>query len=101
MFDFGDGTSTGWISSPQAGHTYAQGGTYFAKAWVRDNSGIESEAATIVVTVAPGTGAGGGDTGTGAAGVGMEMTAALLGVVVGAAAGIGAILVAGRKRAAP
>jgi hypothetical protein len=99
-FDFGDGTATGWIATDQASHTYLSAGTFFAKVWVRDNSGIESEASGFVVTIAPGASTTGGGQ-VAAGGAGMEMTAALLGVVVGAGAGIGALLVAGRKKSGP
>ncbi|MGA1792485.1 MAG: S8 family serine peptidase [Thermoplasmatota archaeon] len=41
-FDFGDGTSTGWIDQPTITHFYKMGGTFNAKLRVKDNGGEES-----------------------------------------------------------
>ncbi|MGA1872701.1 MAG: S8 family serine peptidase [Thermoplasmatota archaeon] len=38
-FDFGDGTSTGWIDEPETTHFYTRGGTYTASLRVKDNGG--------------------------------------------------------------
>lgn len=41
--DFGDGTNSGWVSSPQISHKYSKGGTFQVKAKSRDIVGHESE----------------------------------------------------------
>lgn len=41
-FDFGDGNSSGWISSPTKTYSYPSSGIYTASLIVKDNNGIES-----------------------------------------------------------
>jgi PKD repeat protein len=41
-FDFGDGMTTGWITSPLKTHSYSSQGTYIVSLRVRDESGTES-----------------------------------------------------------
>ncbi|MGA1819628.1 MAG: S8 family serine peptidase [Thermoplasmatota archaeon] len=41
-FDFGDGTTTGWIDQPTITHFYRKGGTFDARLRVKDNGGEES-----------------------------------------------------------
>ncbi len=50
--DFGDGSNSGWVSSPKVAHSYNNGGTYTVTARARDGVGHESkdETLTIVVT---------------------------------------------------
>jgi len=43
FFDFGDGHTSGWISSSKVSHSYPEPGTYYARARVRDDDGAESE----------------------------------------------------------
>ncbi len=50
-FDFGDGTTTGWIANASVNHTYAAAGTFQVVVKVRDAQGAESAAATQSVTV--------------------------------------------------
>jgi len=54
MFDFGDGTASGWVKTPAVEHTYLKEGSYNASLTVRDDDGLESEAHVVLVTVAPG-----------------------------------------------
>ena len=42
-FDYGDGSDSGWISSPTSIHGYTESGAYYAKAKVKDDDGMESE----------------------------------------------------------
>ena len=41
-FDFGDGSSSGWVPADRAYHSYSSAGTYYAKLRVKDNRGAES-----------------------------------------------------------
>ncbi len=42
IFDFGDGSTTGWISTPYTTHVYPEAGEYVVTLRVRDSSGGES-----------------------------------------------------------
>jgi hypothetical protein len=42
-FDFGDGTQSGWITSPIAEHSYQEAGTFSARVKVRDKLDVEQE----------------------------------------------------------
>jgi hypothetical protein len=51
-FNFGDGTTSGWITSATTTHTYSTASTYFATLQVRDDEGKVSDntdSATIIV----------------------------------------------------
>ncbi len=50
-WNFGDGYSTGWQSSPVARHAYALPASYMAKLWVKDNCGLSSPPDEILMTV--------------------------------------------------
>ena len=52
-FDFGDGTKTGPLAAPQAGHTYATGGNYVVRVTVTDSAGYTSSATGHVVVGSP------------------------------------------------
>ena len=55
-FEFGDGASTGWISSSSTLHSYETAGTFTASLRVRDYQGIEStstDTVTIQVSAEP------------------------------------------------
>jgi PKD repeat protein len=55
-FEYGDGSSSGWVTTPTVTHSYSSSGTYTARLRVRDSQGLESSSAdTESVTVAPGT----------------------------------------------
>lgn len=54
MFDFGDGTASGWVEAPLVEHTYLKEGSYNATLTVRDGDGLDSEPRTVRVDVAPG-----------------------------------------------
>ncbi len=51
FIDFGDGTDSGWVSSPTISHEYGSGGTYEVKAKARDTSGNEGEEKTLMIEV--------------------------------------------------
>jgi len=56
FFDFGDGTNSGWITSPTATHQYADEGTYNVTVIVMDNLGVVStntEQVKIQIIVIP------------------------------------------------
>lgn len=76
-FDFGDGTNSGWVTSPTVTHTYANAGTFTVTVKARDSAGAESAGTTSTVTV-------------GAPDGGSSMLLVLLGVA--AAGGAGAFL---------
>ncbi len=55
MFDFGDGTRTGWANEPLTTHTYDDPDEYFISLMVTDDSGqISEEPATRSITVLEG-----------------------------------------------
>jgi hypothetical protein len=54
MFDFGDGTASGWVTSSSVEHTYLTEGRFNASLSVRLVDGPGSEPALVVVTVLPG-----------------------------------------------
>ncbi len=52
FFEYGDGSSSGWVTTPTVLHSYSGAGTYTARLRVRDNQGLESTSAdTASVTV--------------------------------------------------
>lgn len=51
LFDFGDGESTGWISSSTAYHSYSAEGSYDARLKVRADNGKESDWASVTICV--------------------------------------------------
>ncbi|NIS11692.1 MAG: PKD domain-containing protein, partial [Thermoplasmata archaeon] len=52
FFEYGDGSSSGWVTSPTVLHSYSAAGTYTASLRVRDSQGLESTSAdTASVTV--------------------------------------------------
>ena len=53
-FDFGDGSSSGWVSVATTTHTYLLAGTYNVTLVVRDDKGRTSGPEVVVVEVAPG-----------------------------------------------
>jgi hypothetical protein len=53
-FDFGDGSTSGWLSEPATSHTYLKEGTYNASLVVRDGEGRTSEPVVVVLVVEPG-----------------------------------------------
>ena len=56
FFDFGDGTNSGWITTPTIYHTYSSPGEYNASLIVMDDDGAESLVsgqAYILITVVP------------------------------------------------
>ncbi len=54
-FDWGDGTTSGWTSSPTASYAYSSPGTYTASLRVQDTQGAECEApSTLAITVSEG-----------------------------------------------
>ncbi|MGA9527197.1 MAG: choice-of-anchor D domain-containing protein [Terriglobales bacterium] len=55
QFNFGDGTSTPWQSSPTVQHNYPTPGTYMAALQVADNRGLVSSSASDVSIVALGS----------------------------------------------
>jgi PKD repeat protein len=54
LFDFGDGTASGWVTTPTVEHTYLKEGAYNATLTVRLVDGPASEPATARVKVSPG-----------------------------------------------
>jgi PKD repeat protein len=55
-FEYGDGSSSGWVTTPTVTHSYSAAGTYTARLRVRDSQGLESTSAdTISVTVTAGS----------------------------------------------
>jgi PKD repeat protein len=55
-FEYGDGSSSGWVTTQTATHTYSAASTYTARLRVRDNNGLESTSAdTVSVTVTSST----------------------------------------------
>jgi len=55
-FEYGDGSSSGWVTTATATHVYSASGTYTARLRVRDSQGLESTSAdTASVTVTPAT----------------------------------------------
>jgi hypothetical protein len=54
LFDYGDGTASGWVETPRVEHTYLTEGTYNAGLSVRLVDGPESDVAHVVVIVLPG-----------------------------------------------
>jgi len=54
LFDYGDGTASGWIPDPSVEHTYLKEGRYNASLTVRVVDGPTSETVTVRVDVAPG-----------------------------------------------
>jgi hypothetical protein len=51
-FDFGDGTSTGWVDQAVVTHFYTRGGSYTASLRVRDNGGeVSTNTDEVVVNV--------------------------------------------------
>lgn len=53
-FEYGDGSSSGWVTTATATHVYAASGTYTARLRVRDSQGLESTSPdTASVTVTP------------------------------------------------
>ncbi len=54
LFDFGDGTASGWVSEASVEHSYLVEGTFNASLTVRLVDGPGSEPARVVVTVLPG-----------------------------------------------
>ena len=48
IFDFGDGTDSGWITTPATGHIYLDEGVYDITVKVRDDDGAESVWSTAV-----------------------------------------------------
>ncbi len=50
-FDFGDGTSTGWINNPYAYHSYSSKGTYIARLRVMDNNGKISQWSSVTIKI--------------------------------------------------
>jgi len=55
LFDFGDGTTSGWTEYSTVEHTYSKPGTYIVQVRVRDNTGQESRytSRTTVTAVTP------------------------------------------------
>jgi parallel beta-helix repeat protein len=52
LFNFGDGSDSGWISDSKISKVYSNPGSYLAKVKVRDNDGIESDwSNTVMITV--------------------------------------------------
>jgi PKD repeat protein len=52
-FEFGDGSSSGWVTSQTVTHSYTAANTYTARLRVRDNHGLEStgsDSVSVVVT---------------------------------------------------
>lgn len=97
LLDFGDNSTSGWVSSPSFTHTYNKAGTFTAILKVKDDDGVESEVATATVVVAaPKT----QTTGAGSvAGSGLALMGVLLVIIAVAAAG--AFLMMRRKRGGP
>lgn len=52
-FDYGDGSDSGWVSSPTITHSYTETGVYHAKLKVRDNDGLESKWSKAIEIKAP------------------------------------------------
>ncbi|MEW5759529.1 MAG: PKD domain-containing protein [Candidatus Thermoplasmatota archaeon] len=51
-FDFGDGSSSGWVSEAVVSHTYSFSGNYTTKCIVKDNRGRESKWSNkVIVTI--------------------------------------------------
>jgi len=53
FFDFGDGSTSGWMTSQTVTHTYSSASTYTATLRVRDDRGLEStgtDSVTVTVT---------------------------------------------------
>ena len=53
-FDFGDGSSSGWLSEATTAHMYLLAGTYNATLVVRDDMNRTSEPEVVVIEVTPG-----------------------------------------------
>jgi hypothetical protein len=54
LFDFGDGTNTGWITQSTITHSYTSSGTYIASLKIRDTSMNEStNSAEVTISVLP------------------------------------------------
>lgn len=51
-WNFGDGASTGWQTSPTGQHAYSAAGSFTATLWVKDNCGATSAGDTAIVTIA-------------------------------------------------
>jgi hypothetical protein len=43
LFDYGDGSDSGWTTSQAAAHAYTESGVRYAKVMVKDNDGLTSE----------------------------------------------------------
>ncbi|MEM4601918.1 MAG: PKD domain-containing protein, partial [Desulfurococcaceae archaeon] len=43
FFDYGDGSNSGWVSSPRITHKYTAIGVFYAKVKVKDSQGLESD----------------------------------------------------------
>jgi hypothetical protein len=54
LFDYGDDTASGWVSTPKVEHTYLKEGSYNATLTVRALDGPASEPAIVIVNVSPG-----------------------------------------------
>ncbi|MCG3127763.1 MAG: hypothetical protein CHACPFDD_02635 [Phycisphaerae bacterium] len=50
-WNYGDGQSSGWLTTPTASHAYASPGTYTLKLWVKDTCNAQSAADTATVTI--------------------------------------------------
>jgi PKD repeat protein len=50
-FTFGDGSGTGWVGKPDAGHVYPNDGKYTASLQVKDPEGALSNVASVNITV--------------------------------------------------
>jgi PKD repeat protein len=52
-FEYGDGSSSGWVTTQTVTHSYSSANTYTARLRVRDNNGLEStgsDSVSVVVT---------------------------------------------------
>ena len=51
LFDYGDDTASGWISSDRSVHAYARDGTYVVNLSVKDTDGAVSDVSSVLLTV--------------------------------------------------
>lgn len=93
-FDFGDGTNSGWVTTPSVAHNYSAPGTFTVTIRVRDDDQAESAATTESVTVTAAAAAN-------PSGGGGDMTLILLIALVAAAGVVGFIVMKKRAPKAP
>jgi hypothetical protein len=56
FFEYGDGSSSGWVTTGTVTHSYSSASTYQSRLRVRDNHGLESDGwVTVSVTVTSGS----------------------------------------------